>query len=272
MQVGDNVRPGCMHSAPCLLAPSATLLPFPPSPPSGTPPTSLSPHLAAMDGVFFPLPVWNSSFDDNDASTTLDTSLETENDSMVRCDGGDSHKVSTSCSSPGVPLGKGLHGMLSYFDDVESFTSKSIRLPYQDVLSPLGHLSQQGFFQQKGSSDTATPFDMEGSKATASKSQDGPVQSGKQSDFALDVTLESDEVVEASISSPAMSVGRQGCSMRANIYTITVSDSPRSGQRILSPSKRLALPHQPRYSLPQSAEQPRVDQRGQSWYFRGRPQ
>jgi hypothetical protein len=97
-----------------------------------------------MEEPIFSPQAWNSSFNDNDASTTLDTSLETENDSIVRYDTRDGHrpKVLTSRSSPGAPLGKDMHNMLGYFDDVDTFNAK-VQLQFIDTrgLAPVSQLA-----------------------------------------------------------------------------------------------------------------------------------
>ena len=106
--------------------------------------------MAAMDDSYLSSG-WNSSFDDNDASTTLDTSLDTTaaSDSMV---GKHSRsemeaavtnpfqqmsKLHTSRSSPTRPFDKDVHKARGYFDDVESFTSAAMRLQHEEALSPL---------------------------------------------------------------------------------------------------------------------------------------
>lgn len=156
-----------------------------------------------MDTTFYPSPVWNSSFDNHDASTTLDdTTLETENDSMIRYDD-QRPKILTTRSSPGGPLGKETHHhhhhkLGGYFDDLDSFTSKAFRLDYDDGLSPreLPKLTPNYLHQKASSVDTTT-------NETVKQSQ----QSRRNTGFDLDVMHESDEVIQLDPSSPpAMSV------------------------------------------------------------------
>jgi hypothetical protein len=170
-----------------------------------------------MESPYFPSPVWNSSFEDNDASTTLDTSIETENDSTTRFDlrnGLHDRKMPTSRSSPGAPLGKKMHSMLGYFDDVESFTSKTTQLnPYEDIFSPPGlHLSpkqqtlQQNLFHHNGSAvDVLILGDGEAIKGKGRGQYRGG-HSRKNTGCDLEVMQESDESVEGQLSSPVMNV------------------------------------------------------------------
>ncbi|UZJ57212.1 hypothetical protein CBS101457_006532 [Exobasidium rhododendri] len=169
-----------------------------------------------MESSYYPSPVWNSSFDDVDASTTLDTSIETENDSITRYnirDGLQDHKMPTSRSSPGAPLGKKLHSMLGYFDDVGSFTSKALQLhQYEDVFSPprispssqLFQQQQQTLCQKRSPTDTKMPGE---SPLMISKSR-VPHRGGhvrQNTGFEMGIMHESDECVEGNISSPTMS-------------------------------------------------------------------
>jgi hypothetical protein len=170
-----------------------------------------------MEVPYFPSPVWNSSFEDNDASTTLDTSVETENDSMTRYDIRDAHDHKllphTSRSSPGAPLGKELHSMLGYFDDVESFTSKAIQLKYDDVISPStkappsSQHQNQGpnyFYQGMSPLERMIPSDGESNRGTTKATRGNHVR--RSTGFELEVMQESDDATEAKMSSPATSV------------------------------------------------------------------
>lgn len=163
---------------------------------------SPSPLSIKMAEPTFATPAWNSSFDDNDASTTLDTSLETENGSIVRYDMHNGHrpKVLTSRSSPGAPLGKEIHTMLGYFDDVDTFSTKALRLHYDDVPSfpGLAHPSHSA-------SHTHSPIDnaitSDGGESMKVAHRGGI--HGLRCD--LDVMHESDEGADADLSSPVMS-------------------------------------------------------------------
>lgn len=157
--------------------------------------------VTTMDTTFYPSPIWNSSFEDHDASTTLDTTLETENDSMIRCED-QRPKILTTRSSPGGPLSKEahhhhhLHKLGGYFDDLDSFTTNAFRLNYDDALSPLEpskKIQQRpSYLHQKISSVDTTI------KETVESTQ----RSRRNTGFGMVVMHESDEVVQLVPSSP----------------------------------------------------------------------
>lgn len=175
-----------------------------------------------MEDPYFTTPAWNSSFDDNDASTTLDTSVETVNDSVtsnhckvIDANHGDrfglqnhqhhqhQHKYPISRSSPGAPLSKEYHSAHGYFDDIESFTSSVLPLKYDDNISPrtlhpsLSSQRSQSLHQKGSSIDTAIPGDDQ--KVSSLEINEGLKSASKpQSDL---ITLKH--------SSPMLSVGAE---------------------------------------------------------------